>query len=66
MRVGRDPSQIARSTALSLSEPFEDVSRNIEELAACGVSYLTVSWPSEGKERLDGFVRDVMPNYAQL
>jgi F420-dependent oxidoreductase-like protein len=62
--AGRDPSEIARSTALSLSEPWDEVRARIDALADLGFSYLTVSWPSEGKSRLDEFIADVMPDYA--
>ena len=62
--AGRDPSSILRSTALSLSEGWDEVRGNIEALDEAGVGYLTVSWPSEGKERLEAFVTDVMPDYS--
>jgi F420-dependent oxidoreductase-like protein len=60
--AGRDPSSIVRSTALSLSEPWDTVRRTVDELAKVGISYLTVSWPSEGRERLEEFVENVMPD----
>ncbi|HYN37376.1 MAG TPA: TIGR03560 family F420-dependent LLM class oxidoreductase [Actinomycetota bacterium] len=63
-KAGRDPAEIKRSTALSLSEPWDEVKRTIEELAEAGFSYLTVSYPSEGQERLDEFVEKVMPDFA--
>jgi F420-dependent oxidoreductase-like protein len=59
--AGRDPSSIFRATALSLSEPWDEVKRTVDELRGIGVSYLTVSWPSEGRGRLEEFVSDVMP-----
>jgi F420-dependent oxidoreductase-like protein len=62
--IGRDPSEIGRSASLSLSESWAEVRATIESLAEVGVSYLTVSWPSEGKERLEGFVEDVLPDYS--
>jgi F420-dependent oxidoreductase-like protein len=62
--AGRDPSQIRRSTALSLSEPWDDVRATIDGLAEAGFGYLTVSYPSEGKSRLEEFVSTVMPAYA--
>ena len=63
-KAGRDPSEIARAASLSLSEPWDEVRTTIEGLAGARVEYLTVSWPSEGKERLDEFVETVMPDYA--
>jgi F420-dependent oxidoreductase-like protein len=61
---GRDPSDIARAASLSLSEPWDEVRRNVEGLSAQRVSYLTVSWPSEGRDRLEEFVDRVMPGFA--
>jgi alkanesulfonate monooxygenase SsuD/methylene tetrahydromethanopterin reductase-like flavin-dependent oxidoreductase (luciferase family) len=63
-KAGRDPASIARAASLSLSEPWDEIRANIEGLEKERVSYLTVSWPSEGKERLDEFVSTVMPDYA--
>ena len=62
--AGRDPSSIERSSALSLSEPWDEVRRTIAGLHDAGFSYLTVGWPSEGKSRLDEFVADVMPEFS--
>jgi F420-dependent oxidoreductase-like protein len=62
--VGRDTSEITRAASLSLSEPWGEVRSNIEGLRDQRVEYLTVSWPAEGKERLDAFVSDVMPDYS--
>ena len=63
--AGRDPAEIERSSDLSLSEPWDEVRRRIEVLADEGFGYLTVSWPSEGKARLDEFVAKVMPEFAE-
>jgi len=60
-KAGRDPEVILRSTNLSLSEPWDHVRRSAEAHRANGVGYLVCSWPSEGKERLDEFVDQVMP-----
>lgn len=62
--AGRDPSTITRSTALSLSEPWDEVRETISGLRDAGFDYLTVSFPSEGKERLDEFVEKVMPEFT--
>jgi alkanesulfonate monooxygenase SsuD/methylene tetrahydromethanopterin reductase-like flavin-dependent oxidoreductase (luciferase family) len=65
-KAGRDPHSIRRTTALSISEPWDEVRATAEALAKVGVSYLTVSWPSEGKARLDDFVENVMPAIQEL
>lgn len=59
--VGRDPSQITRSTYLSLSEPWDEVRRRVDDLAAIGVSHLIASWPAEGWPRIQEFVDEVLP-----
>jgi F420-dependent oxidoreductase-like protein len=60
-RAGRDPASIVRAANLSISEPWDDVIARAEALRGLGFGYLVVPWPSEGRERLDGFVRTVLP-----
>lgn len=62
-RVGRDPRQIRRASNLSLSQPLGEVRRTIEALDDAGFSYLVVSWPAEGRERLETFLTDILPDY---
>lgn len=59
--AGRDPSQIVRSTDLSLSEPWDEVRHRVDELAAGGTSHLIASWPAEGRARIEEFVSQVLP-----
>jgi F420-dependent oxidoreductase-like protein len=63
-RAGRDPKEIVRATALSLSEPWDEVRATVDRLRTIGVSYLTVSYPSEGQSRLEEFVDKVMPEIS--
>jgi F420-dependent oxidoreductase-like protein len=65
-KAGRDPSAIVRATGLSLSEPWDEVRSTAAKLHRIGVSYLTVSWPSEGKPRLEEFVDQVMPELVAM
>ncbi len=60
--AGRDPSEITCSTNLSLSEPWHEVRRRVDELSAIGFSYLVASWPAEGWTRIQEFASDVMPS----
>lgn len=60
-KEGRDPAAIARSTNLSLSEPWDEVRRRVDDLAGLGFTYLVASWPSEGQGRLEEFVEHVLP-----
>lgn len=58
--AGRDPARIARSTSLSISEPWDQVRSTADALAGAGFSTLVVSWPGEGQDRVDEFVDRVM------
>jgi F420-dependent oxidoreductase-like protein len=66
LEAGRDPSTIVRSTALSLSEPWDTVQRTVDEAREVGITYLTVSWPSEGRERLEEFIENLMPGIVKI
>jgi len=59
--AGRDPARIACSTSLSLSEPWDEVRRRVDDLAALGFSHLVASWPSEGWPRIQEFAAEVLP-----
>jgi hypothetical protein len=58
--AGRDPGEVARASALDLSQPLDAVERDIEMFADGGVTYLTVGWPSEGRDVLERFVDRVL------
>ena len=60
---GRDPASIPRAASLSLSEPWDHVRRTIDTLAEAGADCLIVSWPSEGRGRLEEFVSDVIRDH---
>jgi F420-dependent oxidoreductase-like protein len=62
--VGRDPASIRRASSLSLSEPDAVIRANIEAMADVGISYLVCGWPSEGRDRVEAFARDVMGDYT--
>ena len=59
--AGRDPRSIVRSASLSLSQPWDRVRRHVDALEKAGFTYLVVSWPSEGRGRLEEFVEKVKP-----
>jgi alkanesulfonate monooxygenase SsuD/methylene tetrahydromethanopterin reductase-like flavin-dependent oxidoreductase (luciferase family) len=59
--AGRDPASIGRSTSLSISEPWDEVLRTAEALAAAGFSHLIASWPAAGRPLVEEFVTEVMP-----
>jgi F420-dependent oxidoreductase-like protein len=57
----RDPAEIGRSTNLSISEPWDQVRRQAEQLRNAGFDHLIASWPGEGQARVEEFVEKVMP-----
>jgi hypothetical protein len=59
--AGRDPSTILRASSLSISEPWDEVKQSYEWMAAGGVGYLVVDWPSKGRGRVEEFIDQVMP-----
>jgi F420-dependent oxidoreductase-like protein len=63
-RAGRDPQAIVRSTSLSLSQPWDQVRKEVDGLERAGFRYLVVSWPSEGRGRLEEFVEKIKPSIA--
>lgn len=59
--AGRDPSDIARSSSLSISEPWDEVRRQAEELRDAGFTHLIASWPADGQARIDEFTETIVP-----
>jgi F420-dependent oxidoreductase-like protein len=62
--AGRDPSEIARASSVSLSEPAAEVRVTIEKLAEAGFAYLVCDWPGEGEARVEDFASKVMAEFA--
>ncbi|MFN2587138.1 MAG: TIGR03560 family F420-dependent LLM class oxidoreductase [Actinomycetota bacterium] len=62
--AGRDPSAITRSTSLSISEPWDEVKAAAAALRDAGIGYVVVSWPSEGRGRVEEFLEKVGPELA--
>ena len=59
--AGRDPGDILRATSLSISEPWDEVRVEAERLRDAGFTYLTVSWPGQGRGRVEEFLTEVAP-----
>jgi F420-dependent oxidoreductase-like protein len=59
--AGRDPASILRASSLSISEPWEQVRSSYEWMAAGGINYLIVEWPTEGRGRLEEFLEKLLP-----
>ncbi len=64
-KAGRDPAEVGRSTDLSISEPWDEVRRRGEALRDAGFTYLMVSWPSEGRRRVEEFIERFLPTLAE-
>jgi F420-dependent oxidoreductase-like protein len=58
-KAGRDPAAIVRSTMLSISEPWHEVDQRARANDDAGFSYLIVSWPGEGRARVEEFLDEV-------
>jgi alkanesulfonate monooxygenase SsuD/methylene tetrahydromethanopterin reductase-like flavin-dependent oxidoreductase (luciferase family) len=63
-KSGRDPSSILHASALSISEDWDEVTRTAVALRDAGFGYLTVSWPAEGRARVDQFLATVAPEIS--
>jgi F420-dependent oxidoreductase-like protein len=59
--AGRDPASILRASSLSISEPWDEVKSSYEWMAAGGIDYLVVEWPTEGRGLLEEFLEKVLP-----
>ncbi len=62
--AGRDPAAILRASSLSISEPWDEVRGAYDWMAAGGIGYLVVEWPSEGRGRIEEFIEQIMPTLA--
>ena len=62
--AGRDPSSILRAASISLSDPFDTIRRYITKWRDAGWGYLVCSWPEEGREVVERFATEVMPEFA--
>jgi alkanesulfonate monooxygenase SsuD/methylene tetrahydromethanopterin reductase-like flavin-dependent oxidoreductase (luciferase family) len=60
---GRDPRSIRRASSLSLSEPWDDIRRNISTAQEHGISYLVCGWPGDGRSRVAEFAERVRPEF---
>jgi F420-dependent oxidoreductase-like protein len=59
--AGRDPKSIRRATNLSISEDWDEVKGRAEYLRERGFDYVIVSWPADGRKRVEGFFEEVAP-----
>jgi alkanesulfonate monooxygenase SsuD/methylene tetrahydromethanopterin reductase-like flavin-dependent oxidoreductase (luciferase family) len=65
-KAGRDPATIMRSTNISISKPREEVRDRAHAYRDLGIDCLIVSWPTEGRERVEDFVENLLPELQSL
>lgn len=63
-KAGRDPASILRAASLSISEPADEVRRAAGAWRDAGFGYLICGWPTEGREKVEAFVSEVLPAFA--
>lgn len=62
--AGRDPAAIGRAGSLSLSEPWDEVQRELDRRIGLGYTYFVCGWPGEGAARVEEFATTLMPQYG--
>jgi alkanesulfonate monooxygenase SsuD/methylene tetrahydromethanopterin reductase-like flavin-dependent oxidoreductase (luciferase family) len=58
--AGRPPGSITKASSLSLSDPLDQIRRNVAAMVDAGVGYLVCGWPGEGRGRVEEFAGEVM------
>jgi F420-dependent oxidoreductase-like protein len=62
-KAGRDPASILRAGGISL-EDLDQAKAQTEAFRDAGFGYLTVGWPSQGREQIEAFARGPMAELA--
>jgi hypothetical protein len=63
IEMGRDPSDILRAGSLSLDD-IETARKHATKWRDAGYGYLVCGWPGAGDGQVEGFVREVMPDFV--
>jgi alkanesulfonate monooxygenase SsuD/methylene tetrahydromethanopterin reductase-like flavin-dependent oxidoreductase (luciferase family) len=63
-QAGRDPKSILRSSSLSISEALDHARRKADRLREEGFGYLVVSWPAEGRRKVEQFARSAFSDQS--
>jgi alkanesulfonate monooxygenase SsuD/methylene tetrahydromethanopterin reductase-like flavin-dependent oxidoreductase (luciferase family) len=61
--AGRDPSTIMRASSLSLDD-LDTARKHASKWRSEGYGYLVCGWPGEGRDQVERFAREVMPEFA--
>ncbi len=60
--AGRDPAAIMRASSLSLDD-LDTARKHAAKFRDAGYGYLVCGWPGAGREQIERFARDVMPEF---
>jgi alkanesulfonate monooxygenase SsuD/methylene tetrahydromethanopterin reductase-like flavin-dependent oxidoreductase (luciferase family) len=63
IEMGRNPSDILRAGSLSLDD-IETARKHATKWRDAGYGYLVCGWPGAGDAQVEGFVREVMPDFV--
>lgn len=63
-QAGRDPAAILRAASLSLSAPLDEIRRTVQGWQDAGYGYLVCGWPEAGRERVEQFAREILPEFS--
>jgi alkanesulfonate monooxygenase SsuD/methylene tetrahydromethanopterin reductase-like flavin-dependent oxidoreductase (luciferase family) len=62
--AGRDPSDIVRATSLSLDD-LDTARKHAGKWRDAGYGYLVCGWPGAGRDQVERFAREVMPDFTE-
>ena len=61
--AGRDPAAILRAGSLSLDD-IDTARKHAAKWRDAGFGYLVCGWPGAGRDQIERFVKEVMPDFA--
>jgi alkanesulfonate monooxygenase SsuD/methylene tetrahydromethanopterin reductase-like flavin-dependent oxidoreductase (luciferase family) len=61
--AGRDPAAIVRASSLSLDD-LDTARKHAGKWRDAGYGYLVCGWPGAGRDQVERFAREVMPDFA--
>jgi alkanesulfonate monooxygenase SsuD/methylene tetrahydromethanopterin reductase-like flavin-dependent oxidoreductase (luciferase family) len=59
--AGRDPSEIARASSLSLEDDLDTLAQTVDAWERAGFDYLVCGWPAGGREPVERFAKRFLP-----
>ena len=62
-KAGRDPKDVQRAASLSIDD-LDTARKNAAKWRDEGYGYLICGWPSAGREPVERFAREVLPDFA--